>query len=88
MAFIASHAQNATPALNDKPVQQNKEIQNGKTSVEVNRREARRQKAKERKLQREKKRLNKHAGLPRKERVKLNRDAKRTDREMKKQKIY
>ena len=47
LAFIASHAQNATPAPNDKPVQQNKEIQNGKTAGEINRREARRQKAKE-----------------------------------------
>lgn len=87
-AFIASHAQTATPVITEKQIQQNKEIRGGIKSGELNKREARRLKARERKLQREKRHAKSDGVVTRKEKAKLNRELRRTERSAKKQKIY
>ena len=87
-AFMASQAQTATPVITEKQIEQHKEIQKGVRSGELNKREARRLKARERKIQRDKKHMKADGVVTRKERVKLKRELKRTERATKRQKIY
>ena len=86
-AFIMSHAQNPATTNSENKVQQTTEFQNNNKSEKLKKKEARRQRALERKLLREKKHLRTET-TPRKDKVKPSRELRRTERAAKKQVIY